>query len=170
MRSLSLSHESYCIFHFSSVLGLISSCSYFHQQGGSKLAFQTKSRNMAFIIFWHVNALRGNGSINASRYAHATIRWMLQVVARQKSARQWTRWVGIAWLVFSMWSAPCPALDNSTVNTFTIIEGVFYAWFVPKVYRGQQRSFARSRRWEAVSERYEAVMEKSWQCSAVVKR
>jgi hypothetical protein len=51
-------------------------------------------------------------------------------------------------------------LGNRTVNTFTIIEGVFNVWSEPKVYRGQQRSFARS-------QGYEAVMEKSAEYSVV---
>jgi hypothetical protein len=47
--------------------------------------------------------------------------------------------------VFSMWSAPCLVLGNRAVNMSTIIEGVFYAWSVSKIYRGQQRSFASNR-------------------------
>jgi hypothetical protein len=44
---------------------------------------------------------------------------------------------------------------------------VFYAWFVLKVYKGQQRSFASSCSGEAVSQGHEAVMDKSAECSAV---
>jgi hypothetical protein len=57
-------------------------------------------------------------------------------------------------------------LGNRTVNKSTEI-GVFYAWSVPKVDRGQQRSFACSRSWKAVSQGHEAVMEKSAERSAV---
>jgi hypothetical protein len=69
--------------------------------------------------------------------------------------------------VFSVWSVPFPVLGKITVNTSTIIEGVFYAWSVSKIYRGQQRSFVSSRNWEAVSQGYEAVMENSVEGSAV---
>jgi hypothetical protein len=62
--------------------------------------------------------------------------------------------------LFPMWSAPCQVLGNRTVNTFTIV-GVFYAWSVPKVYRGQQRSFASSRSSGTMSQGHGAVMEKS---------
>jgi hypothetical protein len=60
-----------------------------------------------------------------------------------------------------MWSASWPVLGSRAVNTSTIIEGVFYVWSVPKIYGGQQRSFASSRSWEA-SQGHEAVMRETW--------
>jgi hypothetical protein len=47
--------------------------------------------------------------------------------------------------MLSVWPTPCPVLGDRTVNTSAIIEGVFYAWSMLKVYRGQQRSFTNSR-------------------------
>jgi hypothetical protein len=42
-----------------------------------------------------LKTLLGNGLINTPRYAYATIGGMLQVVARQHSARQWTGEIAI---------------------------------------------------------------------------
>jgi hypothetical protein len=47
------------------------------------------------------------------------------------------------------------------------MKGVFYAWSVPKIYRGQQSSSASSLNGEAMSQGQVAVMGKSWEWSEV---
>jgi hypothetical protein len=47
--------------------------------------------------------------------------------------------------VLSQWSLSCPLLGNGTVNMSIVIEGIFYAWSMQRVYREQQGSFANSR-------------------------
>jgi hypothetical protein len=42
-----------------------------------------------------LKALLGNGSINTSRYVPVTVGRMLELVASQQSARQWTRCVAV---------------------------------------------------------------------------
>jgi hypothetical protein len=54
-------------------------------------------------------------------------------------------------------------MPSARQQNCTIIEGVFYAWSVPKFYRGHQNLFVNNRNWEAVSQGHEAVMEKSWE-------
>jgi hypothetical protein len=97
----------------------------------------------------HVHPLLGNG-------------WVSKSPRRQIRGKK-NQFLGYATIltteVYSMWSAPFPVLGNRTANTSTIIEGGFYTWSVPKIYRGQQKSCASSRSWEAVSQGHEADME-----------
>jgi hypothetical protein len=60
-------------------------------------------------------ALLGNGSINTTRYAPTTIGRMLQLIARQQLASQWTSWSGE---VFSLGLARAPMdwLDTEHVT------------------------------------------------------
>jgi hypothetical protein len=75
------------------------------------------------MILLHVHQLLGNGLSN--KFSRRQIRGK-QSCARLRNNSDNRR-------VFSMWSASCPVLGNRTVNTSTIIKGVFYEWSVPKV-------------------------------------
>jgi hypothetical protein len=101
----------------------------------------------------HVHPLLGNGLVDKFQRRQILGK---QSVARLRNNSDYRR------SVFNVVRAMPSARQQNCKHVYNN-RSCFLCVIRAEVYKGQQRSFASSRSWEAVSQGHDAVMEKSWE-------